>query len=72
MDTLSIDDVANVMKEKVVLARSIDARTKKAKDLKFLPWDLTYHVRYIDNGKVQEKTFREVAKAIDQYNAYGD
>ena len=67
---ISLEDIADAMQIEIVLASSCDSRKKKAKDLKFTPYDTTYRVRYYDNNFETSNSYKNPGDAIKKYNEH--
>jgi len=67
---ISLEDISDAMQTEIVLASSCDSRRKKAKDLKFTPYDSTYSVRYYDNNSETSNSYKNPGDAIKKYNEH--
>ncbi len=67
---VTLEDVMPAMDCDIILASSCNSRTRKAKDLKFNPAQLSYTVRYYDGVSETSKSYKEPLTAIEIYNSY--
>ncbi len=67
---ITLEDIMPAMDCEIVLASSCNSRTRKAKDLKFNPSQLTYRVRYYDGQSKTSSSYSDPLVAIDKYNSY--
>ena len=65
---IGLEELNKSMKTEIVIASSYDSRTKKAKDIKFTPYDLTYRVRFYDGHSETSNSYKHPQDAIDKYN----
>lgn len=70
MHTVTIDDIILAMKNEIILASSCNAKTHRAKDLKFNPAQLRYKVRYYDGQSETSNSYLDPIIAIAKYNSY--
>jgi hypothetical protein len=67
---ITAKDISTAMKVEIILASSWDPTSKKAKDLKFTPYDLTYRVRFYDGSFETSNAYKDPGDAIEKYNDY--
>jgi len=67
---ISGEDISEAMKIEIVLTSSCNSKTRRAKDLKFTPYDLTYRVRFYDGNIEISDTYKQPGDAIAKYNEH--
>lgn len=70
MHTVTLNEIMPAMETEIILASSCDARTNKAKDLKFYPSELKYRVRFYDGEFETSNTYMNPQDAVDKYNEF--
>lgn len=67
--TITPSDIADALKQSVLIASVCDSRTGKRKKLEFIPYELKYRVTYEDKNERTTTSERHPHDALIAYNA---